>query len=110
MKLPAFFIDRPIFAAVLSVIITLAGAIALFRLPVSEYPDVVPPSVLVLTTYPGANPKIIGETVASPLEQAIVGVEDLMYMSSEASMDGTLYLTVTFKIGTDVDRAQVDVQ
>jgi hydrophobe/amphiphile efflux-1 (HAE1) family protein len=110
MKLPAFFIDRPIFAAVLSVIITLAGAIALFRLPISEYPEVVPPSVLVLTTYPGANPKIIGETVASPLEQAIVGVDDLMYMSSEASMDGTLYLTVTFKIGTDVDRAQVDVQ
>jgi hydrophobe/amphiphile efflux-1 (HAE1) family protein len=110
MKLPEFFIERPVFAAVLSVIITLAGGLALFRLPVSEYPEVVPPSVLVLTTYPGANPKIIGDTVASPLEQAIVGIDDLMYMSSEASMDGTLYLTVTFKIGTDVDRAQVDVQ
>jgi hydrophobe/amphiphile efflux-1 (HAE1) family protein len=110
MKLPAFFIERPIFAAVLSAIITLSGLIALFRLPISEYPEVVPPSVLVLTTYPGANPKIIAETVAAPLEQAIVGVEDLMYMSSETSMDGTMYLTATFKIGTDVDKAQVDVQ
>ncbi len=110
MKLPTFFIERPIFAAVLSAVITLAGAIALFRLPIGEYPEVVPPSVVVRASYPGANPKVIAETVAAPLEQAIVGVEDMLYMSSQAAMDGTLVLTVTFKIGADVDRAQVQVQ
>ncbi len=110
MKLSHFFIGRPVFAAVLSAFITIAGAIALFRLPISEYPEVVPPSVVVRAQYPGANPKVIAETVASPLEQAIVGVEDMMYMSSQAAMDGTLVLTVTFKIGADVDRAQVQVQ
>jgi len=110
VKLSHFFIDRPVFAAVLSAFITIGGAIALFRLPISEYPEVVPPSVVVRATYPGANPKVIAETVASPLEQAIVGVEDMMYMSSEAAMDGTLTLTVTFNIGADVDRAQVQVQ
>src|SRR5689334_256363 len=110
MKLSHFFIERPVFAAVLSAFITIAGAIALFRLPISEYPEVVPPSVVVRAQYPGANPKVIAETVASPLEQAIVGVEDMMYMSSQAAMDGTMVLTVTFKIGADVDRAQVQVQ
>ncbi len=110
MKLSHFFIDRPVFAAVLSVFITIAGGIALFQLPVGEYPEVVPPSVVVRASYPGANPKVIAETVASPLEQAIVGVEDMMYMSSQAAMDGTMVLTVTFKIGSDVDRAQVQVQ
>jgi hydrophobe/amphiphile efflux-1 (HAE1) family protein len=110
MRLPAFFIDRPVFAAVLSIIITLAGAISLFRLPVGEYPEVIPPSVIVHAAYPGANPKVIADTVAAPLEQAIVGVEEMMYMSSQAAMDGSLVLTVTFKIGTDIDRAQVQVQ
>ena len=110
MKLSHFFIERPVFAAVLSAFITIAGAIALFRLPIGEYPEVVPPSVVVRATYPGANPKVIAETVAAPLEQAIVGVEDMMYMSSQAAMDGTMVLTVTFKIGADVDRAQVQVQ
>ena len=110
MKLSHFFIERPVFAAVLSAFITIAGAIALFQLPISEYPEVVPPSVVVRAQYPGANPQVIAETVASPLEQAIVGVEDMMYMSSQAAMDGTLVLTVTFKIGADVDRAQVQVQ
>ena len=110
VKLSHFFIERPVFAAVLSAFITIAGAIALFQLPISEYPEVVPPSVVVRAQYPGANPKVIAETVASPLEQAIVGVEDMMYMSSQAAMDGTLVLTVTFKIGADVDRAQVQVQ
>ena len=110
MKLSHFFIERPVFAAVLSAFITIAGAIALFKLPISEYPEVVPPSVVVRAQYPGANPQVIAETVASPLEQAIVGVEDMMYMSSQAAMDGTLVLTVTFKIGADVDRAQVQVQ
>ncbi len=110
MKLSHFFIERPVFAAVLSAFITIAGAIALFQLPVAEYPEVVPPSIVVRAAYPGANPKVIAETVAAPLEQAIVGVEDMLYMSSQAAMDGTLTLTVTFKIGADVDRAQVQVQ
>src|SRR5690242_6536371 len=110
MNLSKFFIDRPRFAAVLSIIVFIAGLLAMFRLPISEYPEVVPPSVVVRAQYPGANPKVIAETVASPLEQAIVGVEDMMYMSSQAAMDGTMVLTVTFKIGADIDRAQVQVQ
>jgi multidrug efflux pump len=97
MRFSSYFIDRPVFAAVLSAFITIAGAIALFKLPVSEYPEVVPPSVVVNAAYPGANPKVISETVAAPLEQEIVGVEDMLYMSSQATMDGTLALTVTFR-------------
>jgi multidrug efflux pump subunit AcrB len=80
MRFSKFFIDRPIFAAVLSLVIVAAGALALFRLPISEYPQVVPPTVVVRATYPGANPKVIAETVASPLEQQINGVEDVVYM------------------------------
>ena len=110
MKLSDFFIDRPIFAAVLSAFITIGGAIALLKLPISEYPEVVPPSVVVRATYPGANPKVVADTVAAPLEQQIVGVEDMMYMSSTSTGDGSLYLTVTFKQGADIDRAQVQVQ
>jgi len=110
MKFSNFFIDRPVFAAVLSAIITLAGAIALFKLPISEYPEVVPPSVVVRANYPGANPKTISENVSAVLEQEIVGVEDMLYLSSQATMDGALTLTVTFAIGTDIDRAQVQVQ
>ena len=110
MKLSDFFIDRPIFAAVLSAFITISGAIALLKLPISEYPEVVPPSVVVRATYPGANPKVVADTVAAPLEQQIVGVEDMMYMSSTSTGDGSLYLTVTFKQGADIDRAQVQVQ
>src|SRR6186997_55996 len=110
MKFSSYFIDRPIFAGVLSVLILLGGLIALNLLPISEYPEVVPPSVVVRANYPGANPKVISETVAAPLEQEIVGVEDMLYMSSQATMDGGLALTVTFKIGTDIDKAQVQVQ
>ena len=110
MKFSSFFIDRPVFASVLSAFILIAGAISLFNLPVSEYPEVVPPSVVVHAAYPGANPKVISETVAAPLEQEIVGVENMLYMSSQATMDGSLALTVTFRIGTDIDRAQVQVQ
>ncbi|HEX6639308.1 MAG TPA: efflux RND transporter permease subunit, partial [Steroidobacteraceae bacterium] len=110
MKFSSYFIDRPVFASVLSAFILIAGIISLFKLPISEYPEVVPPSVVVRAAYPGANPKIISETVAAPLEQEIVGVEDMLYMSSQATMDGTLALTITFRIGTDVDRAQVQVQ
>jgi len=110
VKLSDFFIDRPIFAAVLSAFITIGGAISLLKLPISEYPEVVPPSVVVRATYPGANPKVVADTVAAPLEQQIVGVEDMMYMSSTSTGDGSLYLTVTFKQGADIDRAQVQVQ
>ena len=110
MKLSDFFIERPIFAAVISAFITIAGLIALFKLPISEYPEVVPPQVVVHASYPGANPKVIADTVAAPLEQAIVGVEDMLYMSSTSTMDGALTLTVTFRIGADIDRAQVQVQ
>src|SRR6267154_2506326 len=110
MNISNFFIERPIFAGVISAFITIAGLIALFRLPISEYPEVVPPSVVVHASYPGANPKVIADTVAAPLEQAIVGVEDMLYMSSTSTMDGSLLLTVTFRIGTDIDRAQVQVQ
>jgi hydrophobe/amphiphile efflux-1 (HAE1) family protein len=110
VKLSDFFIDRPIFAGVISAFITIAGLLALFKLPISEYPEVVPPQVVVHASYPGANPKVIADTVAAPLEQAIVGVEDMLYMSSTSTMDGSLTLTVTFKIGADIDRAQVQVQ
>ncbi|WP_459568705.1 efflux RND transporter permease subunit [Cupriavidus sp. 8B] len=110
MNLSKFFIDRPIFAGVLSVLIFLIGAISMFKLPISEYPEVVPPSVVVRAQYPGANPKVIAATVASPLEEQINGVEDMLYMSSQANSDGLLTLTVTFKLGTDPDKAQQLVQ
>jgi multidrug efflux pump len=110
MKFSSYFIDRPVFASVLSAFILIAGAISLFKLPISEYPEVVPPSVVVRAAYPGANPKVISETVAAPLEQEIVGVENMLYMSSQATIDGSLALTITFRIGTDIDRAQVQVQ
>ncbi|MFO1205028.1 MAG: multidrug efflux RND transporter permease subunit [Burkholderiales bacterium] len=110
MNVSRFFIDRPIFAGVLSVLIFLAGLLSIFVLPVSEYPDVVPPSVVVRATYPGANPKVIAETVAAPLEEQINGVENMLYMESLATTDGVLQLTVTFKIGTDVDLAETQVQ
>jgi multidrug efflux pump len=105
-----FFIDRPIFAAVLSIVIFAAGLISIPQLPVTEYPDVVPPTVIVRAVYPGANPKVIAETVATPLEEAVNGVEGMMYMKSVAGSDGVLVTTVTFRPGTDPDDAQVAVQ
>lgn len=110
MKFSLFFVNRPIFAAVLSLIILISGLLALRVLPISEYPEVVPPTVVVRANYPGANPKVIAETVASPLEQQINGVEGMLYQSSQATSDGAMTLTVTFALGTDVDKAQVQVQ
>ena len=106
MNISRFFIDRPIFAAVLSLLILICGLISIPLMPISEYPEVVPPSVVVTARYPGANPRVISETVASPLEEQISGVEDMLYMNSQANADGTMTLTVTFKLGTDPDKAQ----
>ena len=110
MDFSKFFIDRPIFAAVLSIIIFVAGLIAIPLLPISEYPNVVPPTVIVRATYPGANPKVIAETVSTPLEEQINGVENMMYMKSVAGTDGVLQITITFRPGVDPDAAQVQVQ
>ncbi len=110
MRFSSFFIDRPIFAGVLSILIFLAGLVSLFQLPVSEYPEVSPPSVVVSAAFPGANATTVSETVATPLEEQINGVEGMLYMNSLASADGRLNLTVTFKIGTDIDLAQQLVQ
>lgn len=110
MNFSRFFIDRPIFAGVLSVLIFLAGLLALRSMPISEYPEVVPPSVVVRATYPGANPRVIAETVATPIEEAVNGVEGMLYMNSQATTDGAMNLTVTFALGTDPDKATQLVQ
>ncbi|THC42837.1 efflux RND transporter permease subunit [Massilia sp. Mn16-1_5] len=110
MNFSRFFVDKPIFAVVLSVLVFVSGLIAIFQLPVSEYPDVVPPSIVVRAQYPGANPKVIAETVAAPLEEQINGVENMLYMSSQNTSDGALMLTVTFAIGTNVEQAETQVQ
>ncbi|GGI17262.1 efflux RND transporter permease subunit [Oxalicibacterium faecigallinarum] len=110
MNISRFFIDRPIFAGVLSALILLGGLISMLNLPISEYPEVVPPSVVVKANFPGANPQTIAETVATPIEEQINGVEGMLYMSSQATSDGLMTLTVTFKLGTSPDLAQQLVQ
>lgn len=109
-RLSYFFIDRPIFASVLSIVIVLLGALALIKLPIAQYPEIAPPTVQVSTTYPGANAKVVAETVATPIEQEVNGVEDMLYMSSNSTNSGSMSLTITFKPGTNLDKAQVLVQ
>ena len=110
MRFSHFFVDRPIFAAVVSIVITLIGGIAYYALPVAQYPEVAPPTVVVSASYPGASAEVVAETVATPLEQEINGVEDMLYMVSQSTGDGTVQITVTFALGTDLDEAQVLVQ
>jgi hydrophobe/amphiphile efflux-1 (HAE1) family protein len=110
MNFSHFFIRRPIFAAVLSILITLVGLIAMRQLPIAQYPEVVPPTVVVRAAYPGANPEVLAETVATPIEQEVNGVEEMLYMSSTSTSDGVMQLTVTFRLGTDLNKAQVLVQ
>ena len=108
--LARFFIDRPVFASVLSIVILLLGGIAAGLLPVAEYPEVTPPTVRVSAVYPGANAQVVADTVAAPIEQQVNGVENMMYMSSQSTNDGTYTLDVTFELGTDLNMAQVLVQ
>ena len=108
--LARFFVDRPIFATVLSLVIIIIGGVSLFRLPVAQYPEVAPPTVEVTAFYPGANAKVVAETVATPIEQEVNGVERMRYMESRSTNDGRMVLTVTFELGTNLDTAQVLVQ
>src|SRR4051812_48469794 len=110
MNFARFFIDRPVMAIVISLITLIAGAVALFTLPVAQYPEIVPPTVIVSTSYPGANARTVADAVAAPIEQQVNGVENMLYMSSQSGNDGSYRLTVTFRVGTDLNNAQVQVQ
>ena len=110
MKIAHFFIDRPVFASVISIVMVIAGALAILGLPISQYPEIAPPTVTITTSYPGANAKTVADTVATPIEEQVNGVERMLYMSSQCTNDGNLKLTVTFQVGTNLDAAQVQVQ
>jgi HAE1 family hydrophobic/amphiphilic exporter-1 len=110
MNFSHFFVDRPIFASVMSIVIVLIGSIAYLSLPVAQYPEVAPPTVVVRASYPGANAETVAATVATPIEQEVNGVEGMLYMSSYSTSDGSMSLTITFKLGTNLDQAQVLVQ
>ncbi len=110
MNFSHFFVDRPIFASVLSIVLVIVGAIAYTQLPVAQYPEIAPPTIVVRAVYPGADAETVAATVATPIEQEINGVEDMLYMSSYSSSDGAMALTITFELGTDLDEAQVLVQ
>ncbi|MGH8034128.1 MAG: efflux RND transporter permease subunit, partial [Lysobacterales bacterium] len=110
MKFGRFFIDRPRFAAVISIIIVLVGSLAYIGLPITQYPEIAPPTIVVSATYPGATPGVVAETVATPLEQEINGVDDMLYMTSQSTSDGRMSLSIAFRLGTDLDAAQVLVQ
>ena len=108
--LASFFVDRPIFATVISVVIIIVGAVAMAMLPVAQYPEIAPPTISVTASYPGASAKVVADTVATPIEQEVNGVEKMLYMSSRCTNDGQMVLDVTFKLGTNLDMAQVLVQ
>jgi HAE1 family hydrophobic/amphiphilic exporter-1 len=110
MRFAHFFVDRPIFASVISVLLVIVGTVAYLQLPVAQYPEIAPPTIIVRTSYPGADPQTIADTVSTPIEQQVNGVEDMLYMSSYSSADGSMAMTITFKLGTDLDKAQVLVQ
>jgi len=110
MKFSHFFIERPIFAMVISIVIVIAGMLAYLGLPTAQYPEIAPPTIQVTASYPGAHPKVVAETVATPIEEQVNGVENMLYMSSQSTADGAMTLTVTFALGTNLDIAQVLVQ